>query len=341
MRATRLIRAIRRPFGSPRRAARQLALGVAARILRRVRPGMATEERLLRWSWVSHSAARLDRYLVSGFQSPRINMQSILMRHDLSRRLFGAELEDLMDAEIRHAIELNEILRLAVGRATADPGLRSSRGRADRDAEVNTVIADREREFEGRWQTALTGRSARPLAVLELACGSANDYRAFADYGLAPFLNYTGVDLNPKNIANARRHFPAVQFEVGNAMDLDAADASVDVVLASDLFEHLPIEGIDAVIGEASRVAREALVLSFFRMAEIPDHEVRRVAAYHLNLLSRAQIQERLTQVFPVVRVIRIHDWLVSSYEYPNTFNRGAYLIVAERGDAPSSTPLV
>ena len=334
MPADRLVNAIRRPFGSPVRAARQLALGIVARLLRRVRPGAATEERLLRLSWRFHSADRLDRYLVSGYQSPRINMQSILIRHDLARRLFGSALEDLMAAEVGFAIELNEVLRLEVARATEDPGLRSGSGPLDRDRQVSAAIADREQEFAMRWQGSLDGRSARPLAVLELACGSANDYRAFADYGLARFLDYAGIDLNPKNIANARRHFPAVRFQVGNAMDIDAPDESVDVVLASDLFEHLPGEGIETVMAEAARVARQAVVLSFFRMAEISDHDIRPVAGYHKNVLSRARIQELLARSFGEVRVIRIHDWLAGEHAYRHTFNRGAYLIVAEKGGA-------
>ena len=71
------------------RSARTLALGAAAVVLRKLRPGLASEERLLRWSWASHPADSLDAYLVVGWQNPRINVQSILIRHELIRRLFG------------------------------------------------------------------------------------------------------------------------------------------------------------------------------------------------------------------------------------------------------------
>ncbi len=197
------------------------------------------------------------------------------------------------------------------------------------------MIADRETEYRDRWRAELATRSADRLRVLELACGSANDYRAFADYGLAPFLDYAGIDLNPKNIANARRHFPDVTFDIGSALDLEQPDRSVDVVIASDLLEHLPLDGIDRVIAEMSRVARAAAILSFFNMAEISEHEDRPVAAYHWNRLSRAQLLATLSAYFPRVTGYPINAWLKREYDYPHTYNRRAFTMIAER-DAPA-----
>jgi ubiquinone/menaquinone biosynthesis C-methylase UbiE len=304
---------------------------VAARILRRVRPGLGTEERLLRWSWASRDAERLDEYLSIGWQNPRINLQSILIRHTLLRRLFGSEFEDQMRAEIAFAVELNEALRLESGRMGVPINSFLDATRQARIRQVEQVIVGREREFEKRWRATLAGRTAAPLSVLELACGSANDYRAFADYGLAPFLTYAGIDLNPKNIANARRRFPDVDFEIGNAMEVRREDLSVDVVIASDLFEHLPLAGAEKVLGDAIRLARHEVILSFFNMAEIPEHDHRPVAAYHWNLLSRARYEEALAAVFPKVTVTPIAAWLKREFGYPHTYNPGAYTVVAER----------
>ena len=51
-------------------------------------------------------------------------------------------------------------------------------------------------------------------------------------------------------------------------------DRSFDVVIASDLFEHLPIPVAAEVLAEAARVARHAVVLSFFHMAEFPTTRI-------------------------------------------------------------------
>lgn len=331
MSAARVLRVARHTWEVGVRRSRALALRGIAQALRTIRPGLATEARLLRWTWVSRDSARLDEYLVIGWQNPRINVQSILIRHALLRRLFGAELEALMAAELRFAVELNEALRQESLR-TGVPirsFLDATRQAAIR--EVSRVIADREHEFEERWRATLAARTAPKLSVLELACGSANDYRAFADFGLAPFLDYLGIDLNPKNVANARRRFPAVRFAVGNAMSTGQADRSFDVVIASDLFEHLPIPVAAGVLAEASRVARYALVLSFFNMAEIPEHDGRPVAAYHWNLLSRARYEEALRGSFTSVAVTPIGAWLRTELGYAHTYNQRAYTMIAER----------
>lgn len=324
-------RLLRRMRASVVRRSRPALLGAAAAVLRRARPGLATEERLLRWSWTSRDAERLDEYLTIGWQNPRINVQSILIRHALLRRLFGHEFEAQMRAELAFAVELNEMLRLELIRTGVPINSFLDAKRQARIREVERVIAGREREFETRWKATLAGRTAGPLSVLELACGSANDYRAFADFGLAPLLSYTGIDLNPKNIANARRRFPNVTFEIGNAMDVQRPDASVDVVIASDLFEHLPLDGATTVLGEATRLARHEVILSFFNMAEIPDHDDQRVAAYHWNRLSRARYEEALRATFPNVQVTPIAAWLKREFGYAHTYNPPAYTMIADR----------
>jgi ubiquinone/menaquinone biosynthesis C-methylase UbiE len=318
------------------RVARVAVLGAAARILRRVRPGQATEERLLRWTWATQPADALDEYLVVGWQNPRINLQSILIRHSLIRRIFGEVPGDaeLMQGELAFAVELNEALRLEAERTNTRVKAFFNPRRLAKIRKVAEVIADRELEYRDRWRAALAARTADRLRVLELACGSANDYRAFADFGVAPFLDYEGIDLNPKNIANARRRFPDVAFNVGSALDLPHADGAVDVVLASDLLEHLPLEAIDRVVAEASRVARSAVILSFFNMAEIPEHEDRPVAAYHWNRLSRAKMLATLSAHFPRVTGYPINAWLKREFDYPHTYNKRAFTMIAER-DAP------
>jgi SAM-dependent methyltransferase len=130
------------------------------------------------------------------------------------------------------------------------------------------------------------------LSVLEPACGSANDYRFMAAYGLAARLDYTGLDICQKNISNARALFPEVEFKVGNAFELGYGTKAFDWCVIHDLFEHLSPEGIETAVGEICNATRVGIAVGFFNMEEIPEHVVRPVADYHWNRLSMAQMRE-------------------------------------------------
>ena len=281
--------------------------------------------------WARKPSAMLDSYLVSGYQNPRINVQSILIRHFLTRRLFGDEFAELRDAEIRLALELNEVLRVRADELGVPMGAFINPLKYARVKLVDHAIAGRDKEFVDRWTAALADRRAEPLSVLEFACGSANDYRAFVEYGLGRFLDYRGVDLTAKNVANARRRFPDVRFDVGNVVSLPDADGAVDCVIASDLFEHLAIEDMERALEEAGRLARHAVILSFFNMADIPDHVVRPKASYFVNRLSKPRVEAQLRRRFPSVTATPIAPWLAAEYDYPHSYNRHAWTIVAER----------
>ncbi|MBW3613472.1 MAG: class I SAM-dependent methyltransferase [Chloroflexi bacterium] len=197
---------------------------------------------------------------------------------------------------------------------------------------VDAGIADREGEFTARWRERLDRLETDPVSLIEFACGSANDYRTFAEAGLGPHLDYLGVDLSEKNIANARRRHPEARFEVGDILRLPPDDGAFDYVVASDIFEHLSPEAMERALDEAMRLAREGLILTFFNMADAPDHEVRRRRAYHWNTLSRPRIEDRLDGGgFGTRLVIPVARWLQRVHGYPHSYNRRAWTIVAER----------
>lgn len=293
--------------------------------------GKQLERFVLSRMWTSRSAAMLDRYLVSGYQNPRINVQSILLRHFLIEHIGVTDCDDLMDGELRFAIELNEVLRLRAAEIGVRMGSYLNPARHAAVRRVDEAIADRDGTFMQRWRERLASVTAVPVSVLEVACGSANDYRAFDECGLAPHIDYRGIDLSEKNVANARRRFPRVVFEVSDVRDLPFEDEESDFVVASDLFEHLPIEGMQRALAEAMRVARRGLALTFFNMHEGPEHDVRPTRLYHWNRLSRPLIEERLRRRFPSVRVVPIAPWLSDRYGYAHTYNPRAYSIFALR----------
>lgn len=303
----------------------------ASGVVRALPVGPRSRRFLAERTWAYLPSEVLDTYLVSGYQNPRINVQSILVRHFLTRRLFGDEFDGLMEEEIRYALRLNEILRLRALELGVTMGSFVDPVKHANVKVVDAAIEGRDSEFIDRWQTAFTERQAVSVSILEFACGSANDYRDIEESGLARFLDYRGIDLTAKNIANARRRFPGVDFKVGDVTSLRYPDDSFDYVIAADLFEHLSIDDMGRALGQAARLARCAVALTFFSMSDIPAHVVRMKGAYYWNRLSRSQVEDELRARFPSVTATPIAAWLAEQYGYRHSYNRNAWTIVAER----------
>jgi len=327
------------PRGSRRRAVVARAVRAASSTLREARntltlPKEATprEEAKLRGVWARTSPEVLDVYLVTGYQDPRLNAQSILARHTLVRALFGTRFEALMREELAHAVELNDAIRLRAKELGVPLTSTMNRERLAIVGQVMEVVADRAPVFAGRWREALAAEQAPPLRVIEFACGSANDYRAFADYGIARFLRYTGIDLSQTNIANAKLRFPDVDFRVASILSLAEPDASVDYVIGFDILEHLSLQAMDTVLTTAIRMARRGLYFAFFRMDEQAEHLQEPRGQYHYNLLSAPAMRQHLRQHYAQVQVVHIASMLKEQYGFPHSYeyNRRAYSLIAE-----------
>lgn len=208
-------------------------------------------------------------------------------------------------------------------------------GQADGEGEalLSAGTADALNTFEKLWQQALTGEIPpdSSLTVLEPACGSANDYRFLHSYGLTRFLDYTGLDLCPANIQNARTLFPDAHFEVGNVFELNAPDGAFELAFVHDLFEHLSLEGLQTAVKELCRVTRRAICANFFQMDEIPDHILRPVDEYHWNLLSMDEIKKLFGAHGFSAQVIQIRSFLRQELGCEYTHNPNAYTFLLQR----------
>ncbi len=185
------------------------------------------------------------------------------------------------------------------------------------------------------WNAALGGSQIAPqvprISVLEPACGSANDYRFLAAYGIASLINYTGFDLCARNIENARALFPSVRFEVANVFEIPARDQSFDFCVVHDLFEHLSLEGLEAAINEVCRITRQGMCLGFFQADEVAEHVVRPVDEYHWNLLSVLQLKAAFARCGFAAQVLHIGTFLRESTGCERTHNPNAYTFMLER----------
>jgi SAM-dependent methyltransferase len=175
------------------------------------------------------------------------------------------------------------------------------------------------------------GAAAPRLSVLEPACGSANDYRFFAAFGLARRIDYSGFDLCEKNVANAQAMFPKARFAVGNVFAIDVADNAFDCAVVHDLFEHLSPQGLAAAVREVCRVTCRSLCVGFFNMDEIDEHEVRPVEEYHWNTLSMARTRELFARHGFTGQVLHVGSFLKWQFGAEATHNPRAYTFVLHR----------
>lgn len=125
-------------------------------------------------------------------------------------------------------------------------------------AEASLSRATRER-FENvrRWALVLLaerGRGAGPFDVLDIGCGAGTQARIWAELGH----RVQGIDVNRAlvEVGRQRAHEAGapVTLHVGSATELPFADASADVVLLSELLEH--VEHWEPCLAEAVRVLR-------------------------------------------------------------------------------------
>ncbi len=195
--------------------------------------------------------------------------------------------------------------------------------------------------FQALWSRAAASAGAPPrrLSALEPACGSANDYRFLASFGLAGGMDYTGVDIAAKNVRNALEMFPDADFRVGSAMALDADDDAFDLLFVHDLFEHLSVEAMRAALAECARVTREAMLLHFFQMHDDAEHLVRPVDEYHWNRLSLPRIRELLAGLGWRGEAVRVADFLGDRVGCEDHHNPHAWTLLAEPVEAGDRAP--
>jgi SAM-dependent methyltransferase len=307
------------------RVARRVGSIVGGRAERRI------ERYLLQRAWVNSKPQHLRRYLVGGFQNPVINVQSILARHELIREATGDAHEELMEGELRWAVEKHRELRRLQRELPLRHGVPFTEIKKSGvwRAEYAEVMSDDARYAE-LWRRALSSRpAAAPLRVIEAACGSANDYRFFETYGLAPLLEYTGFDLTEANVRNARKMFPDVDFRVDDVQDIAAKDRSYDWAVAHDLLEHLSPHAFARAIDELCRVTRRGVLISFFLMAEQPEHLVTPRRTYHVNQLSKDRIEEAFARHCTQIRWVHVRPMLAERYGFGDYYNGRSWTMIA------------
>nr|WP_208407464.1 class I SAM-dependent methyltransferase [Amycolatopsis granulosa] len=86
--------------------------------------------------------------------------------------------------------------------------------------------------------------------VADIGCGTGRVTTYLDSLGLPVF----GIDLSPGMVAEARRRYPHLRFEVGPMADLALADGSLGGILAFYSIIHTPPELLPEVFAEFARV---------------------------------------------------------------------------------------
>jgi SAM-dependent methyltransferase len=318
-----------------------------------------TESENLRNAWLRHPPEFLDSYLIQGVENPCINPQSITLRHLIVDALFPGAHRELAEQEMLYSACVCATIA-AAGCGMFDPFTAALEGEPGADAifPLPQFLKDlRDKKpalpfslrsvwqqilqsilnsynsftspFESLWRERLRSTIATRPKMLEVACGSANDYRYFERFGLAKFIDFTGVDICATNIANARRRCPAGTFLEADALALPFPDQSFDFFCTFDLFEHLSLAAMRQALREAVRVTRRTLWLSFFQLEDRAEHLEVPSPPYYLNILSAGQLLEELTSLGCTATVIDLPAECSRKFPGCQHYNPRARIIAA------------
>lgn len=97
------------------------------------------------------------------------------------------------------------------------------------------------------------------FSVLDVCCGTARQYVAVQDLGMA----YTGCDLSPAMLGQARKNGAEYLVALANGMALPFADAQFDAAIISFALHEKPLQVAEAMLLESARVARKVFVMDY------------------------------------------------------------------------------
>jgi 2-polyprenyl-3-methyl-5-hydroxy-6-metoxy-1,4-benzoquinol methylase len=145
--------------------------------------------------------------------------------------------------------------------------------------------------YRRRFEAVMAALGAEPGDnVLEVGCGSGYYTRALTELGA----RVTATDLAPAYVEQARRLASEAKFRVEDAQRLSFPDESFDLVLLTEVIEHVP--DADAAVREAARVLRPEGVLA----VSTPSRRSYMNAAYALKRrLRRFTFNEHLHELTP------------------------------------------
>lgn len=91
--------------------------------------------------------------------------------------------------------------------------------------------------------------------VLNIGCG-AGDLENYVLKKQKKNLQWVGVDISPKSLKECRENFKNAKFELGDILKLKYKDESFDIVILSEIMEHISPKNTFRALKEVNRVLR-------------------------------------------------------------------------------------
>lgn len=154
-----------------------------------------------------------------------------------------------------------------------------------------------------------------PTSILELGCGEG--YLLEQIHRRLPDVKALGLDNTDIALAEGRRIFPHLDLRFGDIYHVDQPDKSWDVVLASEVLEHL--DQPDVALSELKRVAKRYTLFSvpnepWFRLGNLGrGRHLKRFGNHpeHVNLWSQSGFARFVAEQMQVEKVINAFPWTI------------------------------
>lgn len=138
--------------------------------------------------------------------------------------------------------------------------------------------------------------SGKEISLLDAGCGEGFIAEQIKQY--FPKWNITGVDGAEEAVLFAKKHVKGVSFEVGNLYSLDFPNRAFDIVVCSEVLEHL--DDHELALKELNRVSKLVLLLTvphepWFRLGNLAAfHNISRLgnSVDHVNHWSFSEFQK-------------------------------------------------
>lgn len=157
--------------------------------------------------------------------------------------------------------------------------------------------------------------SRNPTSILDAGCGEGFTLARFRHAGITARLE--GIELNPESLALGRSMHADISFVEGSLYDLPYEDQSFDLVVCSEVLEHL--DDPEKALREIARVTKRYAVISvphepFFMLANfLRGKNITRFGndREHIQHWSRSGIARFVSRFFRVRTVRNPFPWTI------------------------------